>query len=72
MSEPKNDPWVQRIPGKDEKSEDGQVYARNDSSEGTHYFNGTMDQGADAVLWPQGEADHGSDGQDNDNTYKYG
>ncbi|MEI6605790.1 MAG: DUF2341 domain-containing protein, partial [Verrucomicrobiota bacterium] len=35
VTEPKNDPWVQRIPEKDEKPEDGQFYARDDNNEGT-------------------------------------
>jgi hypothetical protein len=50
VAEPKNDPWVQRIPEKDEKPEDGQFYARDDHNEGTLYYNGTLDQAADAVF----------------------
>jgi len=50
VTEPKNDPWVQRIPEKDEKPEDGQFYARDDNNEGTLYYNGTLDQAADEVF----------------------
>ena len=50
VTEPKSDPWVQRIPEKDEKPEDGQFYARDDNNEGTLYYNGTLDQAADAVF----------------------
>ena len=47
VTEPKSDPWVQRIPGKDEKPEDNQFYARDDKNEGTLYYNGTLNQAAD-------------------------
>ncbi|MCE9609896.1 MAG: DUF2341 domain-containing protein [Chthoniobacter sp.] len=50
VTEPKVDPWVQRTPTKDEKPEDNQFYARDDKNEGTLYFNGTLDQPADAVF----------------------
>jgi hypothetical protein len=50
VTEPKNDPWVQRTPGKDEKPEDNQFYARDDKNEGTLHYNGTLDQAADAVF----------------------
>jgi len=50
VTEPKNDAWVQRIPGKDEKPEDNQFYARDDKNEGTLYYNGTLDQVADSVF----------------------
>ena len=50
VTEPKNDPWVQRMPDKDEKPEDGQFYARDDKNEGTLYYNGTLDQAADSVF----------------------
>ena len=50
VTEPKSDPWVQRIPEKDEKPEDNQFYARDDNNEGTLYYNGTLDQPADAVF----------------------
>ena len=50
VTEPKRDPWVQRTPGKDEKPEDNQFYARDDKNEGTLYYNGTLDQAADTVF----------------------
>ncbi|MCX6872593.1 MAG: DUF2341 domain-containing protein [Verrucomicrobia bacterium] len=50
VTEPKNDPWVQRIPELDEKPEDGQFYARDDNNEGTLYYNGTLDQAAGEVF----------------------
>jgi len=50
VTEPKNDPWVQRIAAKDEKPEEGQFYARDDNNEGTLYFNGTLEQPADLVF----------------------
>ena len=50
VTEPKSDPWVQRTPAKDEKPEDSQFYARDDKNEGTLYYNGTLDQAADAVF----------------------
>jgi hypothetical protein len=50
VTEPKRDPWVQRTPGKDEKAEDNQFFARDDKNEGTLYYNGTLDQAADAVF----------------------
>ncbi len=47
VKEPKSDPWVARIPGKDEKPADGQFYARDDKNEGTLFYNGTLtDAGA--------------------------
>ena len=50
VTEPKNDPWVQRVPGKDEKPEDGQFYARDDKNEGTLYYNGTVSNSASSVF----------------------
>lgn len=50
VTEPKKDPWGLRVPGKDEKPEEGQFYARDDRNEGTLYYNGTLDQPADAVF----------------------
>ena len=50
VTEPKQDAWVQRTPGKDEKPEDNQFYARDDNNEGTLYYNGTLDQAADSVF----------------------
>ena len=50
VTEPKTDPWVQRTPGKDEKPEDNQFYARDDQNEGTLYYSGTLDHAADSVF----------------------
>lgn len=50
VTEPKKDAWVQRTPGKDEKPEDNQFFARDDRNEGTLYYNGTLDRAADAVF----------------------
>ena len=48
--EPKIDPWLERIPAKDERPEDGQFFARDDKNEGTLYYNGTLDKPADSVF----------------------
>lgn len=48
--EPGTDPWVRRIPGRDEKPEDNQFYARDDRNEGTLHCNGTLDPAADEVF----------------------
>ncbi|MCX6929224.1 MAG: DUF2341 domain-containing protein, partial [Verrucomicrobia bacterium] len=50
VTEPKQDAWVQRAPGKDEQPEDNQFYARGDQNEGTLYYSGTLDQAADTVF----------------------
>lgn len=50
VTEPKSDPWVPRIPSKEEKPEDGQFYARDDKGEGTLYYNGTLTEAADLVF----------------------
>jgi hypothetical protein len=50
VKEPQEDAWVQRTPDKDEKPEDGQFYARDDTNQGTLYYNGTLDQPADSVF----------------------
>jgi hypothetical protein len=50
VTEPKQDAWVQRVPGKDEQPEDNQFYARDDHNEGTLHYNGTLDQPADSVF----------------------
>ena len=50
VTEPISDPWIERTPGKDEKPEDGQFFARDDKNEGTLYYNGTLDKPADAVF----------------------
>ncbi|MFT5107097.1 MAG: hypothetical protein ACI9UA_002726 [Pseudoalteromonas tetraodonis] len=49
VNEPKSDAWVERKPGKDEKPEDKQFYARDDKNEGTLYCNGTLAQAADSL-----------------------
>jgi hypothetical protein len=50
VTEPKTDPWVARVPDKDEKPEDGQFYARDDKNEGTLHYNGTLAEAAEAVF----------------------
>jgi hypothetical protein len=50
VTEPPTDPWVARVPDKDEKPEEGQFYARDDSGAGTLYYNGSLGQPADAVF----------------------
>ena len=50
VKEPKKDAWVQRVPAKDEKPEDGQFYARDDKNEGTLFYNGTLAEAADSVF----------------------
>lgn len=50
VAEPKTDPWVARVPAKDEKPEDGQFYARDDDNEGTLHYNGKLDERADSVF----------------------
>ena len=50
VTEPPNDPWVERIAAKDEKPEDGQFFARDDNNEGTLHYNGTLPNDADAVF----------------------
>ena len=50
VTEPKTDPWVRRTPGKDEKPEDNQFYARDDRNEGTLHCNGALADAADSVF----------------------
>jgi len=50
VAEPKRDAWVARTPAKDEKPEDNQLYARDDKNEGTLFYNGTLNEAADAVF----------------------
>ena len=50
VTEPKSDPWIARTPGKEEKPEDGQFYARDDKGEGTLHYNGTLNEAADSVF----------------------
>jgi hypothetical protein len=49
VTEPKRDAWVQRVPAKNERPEDGQFYARDDKNEGTLHCNGTLADAADMV-----------------------
>jgi hypothetical protein len=50
ITEPKSDPWVRRTPGKEEKPEDNQFYARDDKNEGTLYYNGSLSNTAESVF----------------------
>ena len=50
VTEPKSDPWAQRISAKGEKPEEGQFYARDDKNEGILHYNGTLSEAADAVF----------------------
>ena len=50
VKEPQKDTWVQRTPDKDEKPVNNQFYARDDKNEGTLYYNGTLNEAADAVF----------------------
>ena len=50
VTEPAKDAWVERVPAKDEKPEDGQFYARDDKNEGTMNYNGTLATAADSVF----------------------
>jgi hypothetical protein len=50
VTEPKKDPWVQRVPGKDEQPEENQFYARDDKNQGTLFYNGTLAAPADEVF----------------------
>ncbi|MCY2950521.1 MAG: DUF2341 domain-containing protein, partial [Planctomycetota bacterium] len=50
VKEPQKDAWVRRTPDKDEKPVNNQFYARDDKNEGTLYYNGTLNEAADAVF----------------------
>jgi hypothetical protein len=50
VKEPQKDPWVQRMPAKDEKPEHNQFYARDDNNEGTLFYMGTLSEAADSVF----------------------
>ncbi len=50
VREPASDPWVRRVPAKDEQPEENQFFARDDGGEGTLHYNGTLDAPADAVF----------------------
>jgi len=50
VEEPQHDARVVRTPGADERPVDNQFYARDESNQGTLYFNGTLKQPADGVF----------------------
>ncbi len=50
VQEPAQDAWIYRRPGRDEKPEDNQFYARDYKHEGTLHYNGTLDEAADSVF----------------------
>jgi hypothetical protein len=50
VSEPERDAWLPAVPAKHEKPEDGQFYARDDSNQGTLFYNGTLEAAADSVF----------------------
>jgi hypothetical protein len=50
VHEPKTDPWVPRVPARDERPEDNQFFARDDKNEGTLYCNGTLPEAAESVF----------------------
>ncbi|MEI6809333.1 MAG: sialate O-acetylesterase, partial [bacterium] len=50
VKEPARDVWVQRNPRNDEKPADNQLYARDDSNEGTVYYNGVLTNASEAVF----------------------
>lgn len=50
IKEPVKDAWVERTPDKEEKTQEGQFYARNERNEGTLHYNGALDQPADKVF----------------------
>ena len=49
VTEPKQNPWIAAVPGKDEQPEDGQFFARDDKNEGTLFYNGTLSGAAESV-----------------------
>jgi hypothetical protein len=50
VTEPETDPWVARVPGADEKPEEGQFYAREDGGDGVLHYNGKLETPADEVF----------------------
>ncbi len=50
VTEPKSDPWIVRIPAKDEKPVEGQFFERDDKGEGTLFYKGTLAEAADSVF----------------------
>ena len=50
VTQPASDAWVDRAPDADEKPQEGQFYARDDSNQGTLVYAGTLAEPADAVF----------------------
>ena len=50
VTESKRNAWVARTATNDEQPEDNQFYARDDKNEGTLFYNGTLNEAADAVF----------------------
>ncbi len=50
ITEPVDDPWIERLPDADERPEEGQFYARDDRNRGKLIYRGTLDGDADAVF----------------------
>lgn len=50
VAEPQQDPWIARVPEKDEKPVPGQFIPRDDGNEGTLFYNGTLAAPADRVF----------------------
>ncbi|MCE9612578.1 MAG: hypothetical protein K8R23_20445 [Chthoniobacter sp.] len=50
VKEPAHDTWVQRTPDREEKPVDHQFYARDDTNEGTLYYNGTQTEPAESIF----------------------
>jgi hypothetical protein len=50
VTQPAKHAWVQRLPERDEKPEEGQFYARDDRNEGTLHYTGTLEKPATEVF----------------------
>ncbi|WP_020468253.1 DUF2341 domain-containing protein [Zavarzinella formosa] len=50
VKEPVKDDWISRLPGKDEKPEEGQFYARDDKNEGMLIYNGVLPEQAESAF----------------------
>jgi Concanavalin A-like lectin/glucanases superfamily/Domain of unknown function (DUF2341)/Carbohydrate esterase, sialic acid-specific acetylesterase len=50
VTEPKEDPWVPRIPEPDEKAVDNQFFARDEKNEGTVHYTGKLSTPAEQVF----------------------
>ena len=50
VTQPAKHIWVERVPERDEKPEEGQFYARDDHNEGTLHYNGTLAKPAGEVF----------------------